>query len=369
MRKILRLILLFPLILLFCGWGYNGHKIMNGMTVFSFPEEMSQFRIWQQLLEQHASDADTRKSTDPSEEPKHYIDIDNYPEFVSTGQISQDFDSLVAIHGYTFVMDQGILPWAIIAAYDSLTQAFLRRDWNKAVLFASDLGHYVGDAHMPLHLTRNYNGQYTGQSGIHSRYESSMINRYYTQINYESDSVSLIQNIPNFIFSFIYSNYLYCDSLLAADIAAKSIAGNTTSDLYYQKLWEFTADFTTKLFKNTSGILAGLIYSSWVAAGKPSMITEAEELFAEHPEIYLEQNYPNPFNPSTTINYSLDYPGYVNISIYNINGMEVSNPVKGYLPAGRHKLMFDGSSLPSGIYIYILETGYIRLFGKMLLIK
>ncbi len=342
---------------------------MNGKAVLSFPAEMSQFRIWQQLLEQHASDADTRKSTDPSEEPKHYIDIDNYPEFVSTGNISHNFDSLVAVHGYTFVMEQGILPWAIIAAYDSLTQAFLRRDWNKAVLFASDLGHYVGDAHMPLHLTKNYNGQYTGQSGIHSRYESSMINRYYTQINYEPDSVSFVQNIPDFVFSFIYSNYLYCDSLLAADLAAKAIAGNTTSDLYYQKLWEFTADFTIKLFKNTSGLLSGLIYSSWITAGKPSLITGTEELFAEYPEIYLEQNYPNPFNPSTTINYSLARPAIVSISIYNINGKEISSPVKGYLPAGRHNLEFDGGSLPSGIYIYVLQTGPVRLSGKMLLLK
>ncbi len=60
---------------------------------------------WADTLTAHASDADYRKSTDPTEAPKHFIDIDYYPEFVSTGTIPQDFDSIVAIHGYSFVID------------------------------------------------------------------------------------------------------------------------------------------------------------------------------------------------------------------------------------------------------------------------
>ena len=77
-----------------------------------------------------------------------------------------------------FVIDQGVLPWATQITYDSLVNCFTRFDWAKAVLFASDLGHYVGDAHNPLHITRNYNGQYSGNYGVHSRYESGMINAF-----------------------------------------------------------------------------------------------------------------------------------------------------------------------------------------------
>lgn len=369
MKKLPLIILFFPIILILCGWGYNGHKIINNRCVYSFPGEMAEFQIWQPLLEQHASDADERKSTDPTEGPKHYIDIDNYPEFLSTGHISQSFDSAVAIHGLNFVMDQGILPWAIINTYDSLVQSFLARDWEKAVLFAADLGHYVADGHMPLHITRNYNGQYTGQTGIHSRYESSMINRYYSQINYAYDTALFIDNIPDFVFSFLYLNYLYTDSVLAADLYARGIAGNTTSDLYYLKLWEFSAGFTTTLYKNASDFLGAMIYSAWITAGSPSMITSVFDGISEPGSFRLNQNYPNPFNPATTISFSIPLGGPVKITIYNINGEAAIPPDEAYWQPGINCFVFNGSSLSSGIYLYAVSYEGKTLSGKMVLLK
>jgi hypothetical protein len=369
MRIYFRTALLLSVILLFCGWGYNGHKIINRKSVLSFPAAMAPFQTWQQKLEFHASDADTRKGTDPTEGPKHYIDIDNYPEFLSNGYINQNFDSLVAIHGYTFVMNQGILPWAILASYDSLIQCFLRRDWDKAILFAADLGHYAGDAHMPLHLTRNYNGQYTGQTGIHSRYESTMINRYYMQIEYFPDTAVYIEEVPDFVFGMIYHNYLYLDSLLSAELTAKTIAGNTTSDLYYQKLWEFTRSFTIDLFRESSYSLGSLIYTAWVKAGSPYVLTTGvdEELLPL--SFSLDQNYPNPFNPSTTIAYSLPSYEYVNISVYNTSGELEAELVNGYHSPGKYSVNFDGKNLSSGIYFYTATAGSSRLTRKMILLK
>jgi hypothetical protein len=370
MKQLLRISLLLSLLFLLGGWGSNGHKIINRKTIFSFPAEMNQFRAWQSLLESHASDADNRKSTDPNEGPKHFIDIDNYPEFISSGSISQNFDSIVALHGYSFVIDQGILPWAILITRDSLEQAFGRRDWNKAILFAADLGHYIADAHMPLHITRNYNGQFTGQTGIHSRYESTMINRYYTQIDYSSDTAFFVGDIPAFVFDFIYSSYPYVDSLLSAELQAKTIAGNTSSDLYYQKMWEFTRNFTTKLFSEASFRLAALIYTSWVNAGEPSLISAYEDELVSIPgEFQLEQNYPNPFNPSTTINYKVTSSGWINITVYDLHGQMISQPVSRFHSPGEYSFVFKGTDLNSGIYFVSASAGALKAVRKMLLVK
>jgi hypothetical protein len=369
MTKYLRTPFLLFLCLIFGGWGFNGHKVINNKTVFSFPEEMAPFRLWQAQLEAHASDADNRKGSDPTEGPKHYIDIDNYPEFLSNGYISQNFDSLVALHGYNFVMDQGVLPWAIIAAYDSLKATFMRRDWNKAIFFAADLGHYTGDAHMPLHLTRNYNGQFTGQTGIHSRYESTMINRYYTQIIFPADTASLVEDVPDFVFEMIYANYLYLDSLLIAEAAAKAIAGNTSSDLYYEKLWEFTKDFTTLLFRNSSYSLARLIFSAWDAAGRPYEIVTAVEETGKDLTFSLDQNYPNPFNPSTVISYTVPEFTDVVIAVYSVTGELVSEVISGYHAPGDYSVTFNSSSLPAGVYFYTAAAGSSRLSRKMILLK
>lgn len=260
------LLFLIPITFFFLGWGNIGHSIINYNTILTALPEMNFFEYWADSLAAHGSDADYRKSIDPDEGPKHYIDIDNYPEFISTGTIPQNLDSLVAIHGIQFVIDQGILPWAILHSTDSLQAAFEVNDMNKAMLLAADLGHYIADSHMPLHITRNYNGQYTGQYGVHSRYETGLINTFQDQIVYGGDSLQYIENLPSYIFNMIYDNYLYVDSVLAADAAAKAYAGNTNSTAYYNKFWELSKNFTIGLFKRASYRLTCVIYTAWINA-------------------------------------------------------------------------------------------------------
>ena len=287
----------------FLGWGGTGHQIINRNSTLSFNDEINFMVSWADFLAAHGSDADDRKGWDPTEGPKHYIDIDAFPEFISSGSIHQNFDSLVAQHGLSFVEDQGILPWTILLYADSLRLAFENYDWNKAKLLASDLGHYVGDAHMPLHLTLNYNGYSTNQGGIHSRYESTMLNSYAGQLQYAGDSLVYIEDQSDYVFQFIYSNYLYVDSVLAADLTAKSIAGSYNS-IYYQEMWNRTKDFTKMLFKSASNKLANLIYSAWINAGSP-VLTNIENSDKPAQSFLLEQNYPNPFNPSTKIKFTI----------------------------------------------------------------
>ncbi len=224
--------------LILMSWGYDGHYKINTNAALSFNPEMSQFVEWTTRLAEHASDADNRKSNDDTEGPKHYIDIDSYPEFVTDGHISQTWDSIVDEHGDAFVMDNGILPWATLATYDTLKSCFERRDWDKAVLVAADLGHYVADGHMPLHICKNYNGQLTGNSGIHSRYESTMIKAHITEINYPGSDVSVIHDVRGYIFSYLYDTYPYVDSILIADNYARETAGDTRSTNYTNALME-----------------------------------------------------------------------------------------------------------------------------------
>jgi hypothetical protein len=364
-KKKLLLPFLILSVLILCGWGKTGHKIINKNAVLYFPPQMNEFMIWADPLSLHASDADNRKSSDPTEAPKHYIDIDSYPEFISTGRISEDYDSVLAEHGSSFVIDQGILPWAIITTYDTLEKCFERRDWNKAVLTAADLGHYVGDSHQPLHITKNYN-----PGGLHSRYETGMVDRYEAQIVYSGDSVQFVQNIPDFVFSTIYSNYIYVDSVINADAKAKAVNSDTRSDAYYQALWGYTGSFTIKLFKSASYKLACLIYTAWVNAGSPlPSATDINSMKSGKMIFQLMQNYPNPFNPSTKIQYAISSRQLVILKVYDMLGREVATLVNENQKAGNYEVEFNGSNLASGIYFYRLKDGNYISTKKLVLLK
>jgi uncharacterized protein YegP (UPF0339 family) len=352
-RKILFILLFCAIFIL--GWGVTGHKIINRRSTISLPPSMS-FLNWSDSLAAHASDADYRRNSDPNEAPRHFIDIDDYPEFITSGRIAQNLDSLIALHGSTFVYDTGILPFSIIATTDSLKKYFQLHNFQKAMLHAADLGHYVGDGHMPLHITRNYNGQYTNQVGVHSRYESQLINRDSGNIIYSFENATYVTNINQFVFNFLYDNYRYVDSVLKCDSIANALApGYGTT--YYQIYWERAGNFTVRLFNNASHFLSSLIYTSWVNAGSP--LASVQLSGTSLPEkLNLAQNYPNPFNPVTKINFDIPEKSNVTLKIFDITGKTVNTLINNeQLLQGSYNINFDASQIPSGVYFYRLISG------------
>ena len=99
------------------------------------------------------------------------------------------------------------------------------------------------------------------------------------------------------------------------------------------------------------------------ATSTPLEPTPIAETFALH------QNYPNPFNPETNITYDLSQPGRVRLRIYDVQGRLVQTLIDGAQPAGQHTLRFDASHLPSGTYLYRLETAGQVQTRKMALIR
>jgi len=86
-------------------------------------------------------------------------------------------------------------------------------------------------------------------------------------------------------------------------------------------------------------------------------------------EFNLGQNFPNPFNPSTMIGFQLPKEGFVSLVIFNSSGEKVAEPVFGYLAAGEHKIVFNATDLPSGIYLYKLTAGNATATKKMILLR
>jgi len=366
-KKCFKIVAIFVTSFILISWGSEGHYKINNSSQLSFNAEMQQFMSWASFLAEHASDADYRKDEDPTESPKHYIDIDNYSGFILNGQITMSLTEIITLYGQSFVYDNGILPWATLTTYDTLVNCFERRDWNKAMLTASDLGHYVADGHMPLHLTQNYNGGSTGNYGIHSRYESTMINDYVYQIIYNGREIEVITDVQQYIFDYIYANYVYVDSVIDADNYAKGIAGNTSSQTYTDALWFKTKNFTTKLFSDASNSLAEIIYTAWVEAGSPSMTAYIDYVENKYDNLNIS-NYPNPFSSSTTINYYVNKNSDINLKVLDIKGNIVATLVNETQEQGDYSINWIPENCESGIYFVVLKSGNIIETKSMIFI-
>jgi hypothetical protein len=354
---------------LLISWGQQGHYKINLQSSESFNVEMQQFMDWANTLAEHASDADYRKDTDPNEAPKHYIDIDSYPGFLQNGRIPETYDSVVALYGHDFVLEQGLLPWATVITYDSLVHCFQRYDWNRAVLVAADLGHYVADGHMPLHIATDYDGQNSGHDGIHSRYESSMINAFNNQITYPGSSISVVDNVNTYIFQYLYANFKYVDSIFLADDYAKSVAGGTNSYAYKQALWSKTKSFTIPLFANASRTLAELIYTAWAEAGKPSINGSGiDDLPFGKSELWMT-NYPNPVSESLKIEVYNAADSQITIRVMDMTGKEVSRLTETSLERGKHIFTWDSLEIPQGVYFLVVDDSKTQLVRKLVVTR
>ena len=116
-----------------------------------------------------------------------------------------------------------------------------------------------------------------------------------------------------------------------------------------------------------AGLEQGIIIVPGLTGALPTLAGEAP---AEVPtESGLEANYPNPFNPSTTIRFGLPESAQVRLVVYDVLGRQISVLVDGTKEAGMHEVVFDASDLPSGMYLYRLETPQGSFARTMLLAK
>lgn len=262
-------IFILPSFLLF-GWGDKGHKIIASFAMKLLPEEIKLSDQMKFAIIEHSLDPDNRKKGDRSEGPKHFIDIDRYKEFLD-GKMITSRDTLNKIYGDSLVTKEGVLPWATEETFNKLVNAFKEKDKQKIILYASDLAHYVGDGHQPLHATINYNGQLTSQKGVHFRYEVEMIDRNLIEIEkkFVEQKSFYIQNISEYVFDYITEANNYAGTILSADRYCSAKSGGKPNEDYYRLFWFKTKYITVNEINSAALGLSSLIYTAWVDAGKP----------------------------------------------------------------------------------------------------
>ncbi len=162
----------FILLLVICSsWGFLVHRTLNQISIYSLPDSMQlfYFKNMKELVKT-AVDPDLRQKIDSTEKTKHFIDLDG-PLFKGRS-LPDSWDLAVKKYTEKKLRQEGTLPWEIMKTKIKLTEAFKNRDRANILLYSSDLGHYISDAFVPLHTTKNYDGQLSNQIGLHGLWET-----------------------------------------------------------------------------------------------------------------------------------------------------------------------------------------------------
>ena len=228
------------------AWGFEPHKYIMERTIQLLPPQIRPFFLkYQTTIVEHVVDPDLwRTAGFEQEPPRHFLDMDAYGPYPFPN-FPREQDEAIKRYGADFVAKNGQLPWRATEIYQKLVEAFRQQapySRDNIKFFSSVLTHYVSDGHVPFHAVVNYDGQLTGQHGIHSRFETELFERYRATLRVVPKPVMPIANPRDFIFETLMASFPLAQTVLDADKAA--VEGRELYDdrLFHDVLREGAAD-------------------------------------------------------------------------------------------------------------------------------
>ena len=257
------------------------------MAVFTLPPEMISFYKKNiEYITEHAVDPDKRRYSVEGEASRHYIDIDHYSKEHPFEVMPRKWNDAVKKYSEDTLLAYGIVPWQVHRTFFKLRNAFRDEDIDRILKYSADIGHYVADTHVPLHTTENYNGQLTGQIGIHAFWESRLPELFDGKYDFLVGQAHYIDNILDAAWDAVEDSHNALDTVLKADaLLSKEFPedrkysyekkGNRTIKMYSL---EYSTAYHNKLngmverrMKKAIITLGSIWYTAWVDAGQPDI--------------------------------------------------------------------------------------------------
>lgn len=280
------LIIIVGFVTIAYSWGFWGHKKINNMAVSTLPSELiGLYKNHIDYIIKHAVDADRRRYSNKDEAARHYIDIDHYG-MNPFDNMPQSWKEAVAKYTEDTLKEYGILPWYVDKMLYRLTEAFKQNNVDEILYLSANLGHYVADAHVPLHTTENYNGQLTHQEGIHSLWETRLPELYGNNYQFFVGRSHYIKKPLQEIWDAIKTSHAALDSVLPFE---KQLNEKFPQDKKYaleRKGKKMLQVYSEEYAKQYNDILNNMIerrmqaavlavgsfwYTAWVNAGQPDL--------------------------------------------------------------------------------------------------
>jgi hypothetical protein len=268
------------------AWGFWAHQRINRMAVFTLPPEMLLFYKRNiEYLTDHAVDPDMRRYAIDGEAARHYMDVDHYGEYPFE-MVPRKWQDAVAKYTEDTLMAYGIVPWHIYKHYFWLVDAFRSEDPAKILKSSADIGHYIADSNVPLHTTENYNGQLSGQKGIHGLWESRLVELFALDYDFYIGKSNYFSDLNLEAWKWVLESHIALDSVFGFE---KLLSEKMASDQKYSfenrnnvLVKAYSKAFCTAYHQMLSGMVerrmrtsimrvGSVWYTAWVDAGQPDL--------------------------------------------------------------------------------------------------
>jgi hypothetical protein len=260
------------------AWGFDGHRLIMRRAIELLPPGLKPFfEHYRDEIIVRVVDPDLWRNVGWEEDPNHFLDFGakEYGAYPFK-ELPRDLDAAVEKFGMATLKRNGMLPWRANELSGNLRRTFesFKRGSaygpNDVVLFSAALGHYMQDAHQPLHATINYDGQLSGNNGIHARFERDLVERYQSRLTLNPAAPKPILNVRDAAFDTLLASYQLVDRLVQADTEA--VAGKDTyDDDYFEKFFARARPILEQRLADSITATAAAIIGAWERAGRPTL--------------------------------------------------------------------------------------------------
>ncbi|RYF43606.1 MAG: integrase [Cytophagaceae bacterium] len=281
-------------------WGFYAHQQINRLAIFTLPAEMMPFfKKHSQYLTDNAVNPDKRRYAVVGEAPRHFIDLDAYPD-TSAVTLPRFYKDATDRYGPDTLALHGLVPWQIQLTKYQLTEAFRQQNVRQILRIAADLGHYIADANVPLHTTRNYNGQLTGQQGIHGFWESRLPELFSKDYDFLVGSAEYVPSPQRRAWQAVFGANAALDSVLRMERDLTGEIGETRKFGFDERngltTKVYASDFSQRYHDRLSGqverqmrasvkMVGDFWFTCWVDAGQPDMAKLAKRALSSDEDL------------------------------------------------------------------------------------
>jgi len=260
-------------------WGPKGHTLITEHAIQLLPPGLKPFynANSRYLVALTNLPDDWRDYHKAEAGPWHYIDLDllGAPPFTD---LIADRATVEKKLGKDKILKAGVLPWEIVARYNKLVKAFKTMDTVDVVVQSAVLSHLIGDAHVPFHATKFYDGKNPEQKGVHYRWEEILVELAVKPESIAPAQPEAVDNILKSAFGWCISSYTHLDDILNAEDKAHQ-ADSVRGYNYYKVMLDDTGGILTGQISHASQAAAGVFIAAWKEAGKPAMPEKCAPLF------------------------------------------------------------------------------------------
>jgi hypothetical protein len=260
------------------AWGFVGHRLIMSRAIDLLPPELKPFfTANREEMVIRAIDPDLWRNVGWPEDPHHFLDfgVPEYGKFPFP-DLPREYGAALEKFGRATLERNGTLPWRLAEIFGNLRRAFESHKrpapyaGTDTILFAAVMSHYIQDAHQPLHATDNYDGVQTGQRGVHTRFETILIERFQSKLTLTPGPPVKVTSARDTAFDALLASNQLVDAVLKADKAA-SAGRETYDDDYYEKYFAAMKPVLEQRLSAAISANAGLIIAAWEQAGRPAL--------------------------------------------------------------------------------------------------